>query len=673
MVKIQLFFLTAFLVGISQGQDPPRAPDISEQIVVTAQFRPESSKETIIEVKVLDRAQIEARGARTLGELLAGELQIETKQHSVFGTGLTIGGISGENVKILVNGMPVIGRLDGIIDLEQIDLSAFERVEIIEGPASVYYGTDALGGVVNLIPHGPALTGPQVELRSSYRELGDAHQKIRAGFALGNSSLTATLAARNFNGEDRVPESRNKEWADRDQESAALHWTHRFRHMNLAYWGSFNDESLTDLGEYQDGIAWDQEYQTQRMQQQFTLDGQPVDRIHYSLSMGYGDYDRKRVSQQSFVDPTGRQAEMIVDPAFNNAFNLTQVKAMVSMTDLVPSLDGQIGVDWNLEQGSGGRILSGSQELRDRAIFGGLRWKLPGGLVVQPMVRLMDNTSYDAPTTPSLHMMYQRGQLTWRASYSRGFRGPSIKQLYLDFSLAAGHFQFHITGNDALRAERSHHYRSSIEAPVINRNRWSLFFTGHLYFNTVDNLIVLTTLMPNPQVPNLIRRSYTNVNEHRSRGADIGLLGRLGHTQWDFSLARTETYNALSATRPLRRYNGRWDGRLTVNHQIGKHRLSLLAKHVGEQPGFVEVSGGRGRPTVVEEVNTQSYNTIDTFWHYRPKSAGLFFGVGVKNLSDHRNSDVVALGSGAAHQMNQYSWGRTAQLELGWRWQPQED
>ena len=56
-----------------------------------------------------------------------------------------------ENVKIMVDGIPIIGRLDGNIDLGQINLDNIERVEIIEGPMSVSYGSDALGGVINLI------------------------------------------------------------------------------------------------------------------------------------------------------------------------------------------------------------------------------------------------------------------------------------------------------------------------------------------------------------------------------------------------------------------------------------------------------------------------------------------------------------------------------------------
>ncbi|MDZ7846145.1 MAG: TonB-dependent receptor plug domain-containing protein [Owenweeksia sp.] len=60
-------------------------------------------------------------------------------------------GLSGAKIKILVDGVPVIGRLDGNIDISQINLSNIERVEIVEGPMSVQDGTDAVAGTINLI------------------------------------------------------------------------------------------------------------------------------------------------------------------------------------------------------------------------------------------------------------------------------------------------------------------------------------------------------------------------------------------------------------------------------------------------------------------------------------------------------------------------------------------
>ena len=59
--------------------------------------------------------------------------------------------MSGENVKIMIDGVPVIGRQNGNLDLSQLNLLGIEHVEIIEGPLSVNYGNNALVGTINLI------------------------------------------------------------------------------------------------------------------------------------------------------------------------------------------------------------------------------------------------------------------------------------------------------------------------------------------------------------------------------------------------------------------------------------------------------------------------------------------------------------------------------------------
>ena len=69
-------------------------------------------------------------------------------------------GMSGNNVKILMDGIPMIDRGSTKQSLSQLDVNRIERVEIVEGPMSVVYGTDALAGVINIITKkGPGYSG----------------------------------------------------------------------------------------------------------------------------------------------------------------------------------------------------------------------------------------------------------------------------------------------------------------------------------------------------------------------------------------------------------------------------------------------------------------------------------------------------------------------------------
>ena len=83
-----------------------------------------------------------------------------TVEYAVFGDSIAADGaisnvemmgMSGRNMKILLDGVPLVDRSDLKEGLNQIDINTVERIEIVEGPMSVVYGTDALAGVINII------------------------------------------------------------------------------------------------------------------------------------------------------------------------------------------------------------------------------------------------------------------------------------------------------------------------------------------------------------------------------------------------------------------------------------------------------------------------------------------------------------------------------------------
>ena len=129
------------------GQDDK----VLETFVITAQYEETSKEKAVNKIRVINREKIDALAAVNLGDVLKNELNVRLSQDNVLGTFMSLQGISGQNVKILVDGIPVIGKLNGSIDVSQINLNDIERIEIVEGPLSVNYGTDALAGTINLI------------------------------------------------------------------------------------------------------------------------------------------------------------------------------------------------------------------------------------------------------------------------------------------------------------------------------------------------------------------------------------------------------------------------------------------------------------------------------------------------------------------------------------------
>ena len=165
------------------------------EAVVTGQLNAIHQDSTIRSVRVLDRSIIEGRSATTGRDLFRNELNIKTSEDAILGSGISMGGLGGENIKILIDGVPVIGRLNGGIDLSQIDLSNIDRVEIIEGPMSVEYGTDALAGTINFISKDKSYDTFNVSIGSKYESTGQYSQTIN-NYIQNSSGKIAINASR---------------------------------------------------------------------------------------------------------------------------------------------------------------------------------------------------------------------------------------------------------------------------------------------------------------------------------------------------------------------------------------------------------------------------------------------------------------------------------------------
>ena len=140
--------------------------------VVTAQYAENSSEKAVHKIKVIDQKKIETLGAVNLRDVLTNETNVRITQDNVLGSSTSVQGLSGQNVKILIDGVPIIGRVGGNIDLSQINLNDIERIEIIEGPLSVEYGTNALAGTINLITKKSARKKYNLNLNTYYETVG---------------------------------------------------------------------------------------------------------------------------------------------------------------------------------------------------------------------------------------------------------------------------------------------------------------------------------------------------------------------------------------------------------------------------------------------------------------------------------------------------------------------
>ena len=109
---------------------------------------------------------------------------------SGFGTGIQLQGLNPDYTIILINGEPLVGRTAGVLDLNRIALGNIKKIEIVKGPSSSLYGSEAMAGVINIITDNTVSTPLQASLRYGSYNTKDVN--------INNTSYSKSLMYQGF-------------------------------------------------------------------------------------------------------------------------------------------------------------------------------------------------------------------------------------------------------------------------------------------------------------------------------------------------------------------------------------------------------------------------------------------------------------------------------------------
>jgi outer membrane receptor for ferrienterochelin and colicins len=146
-LSIGLFFSTSL-----HAQDSLATKQLQE-VVITATRSERELDALPVPVTVIRQEQIKNMGSLRLNEILAEQTGLTIV--SDHGTGVQMQGFTPEYTLILVDGEPLIGRTSGIMELNRIAVGNIRQIEIMKGPSSSLYGSEALAGVINIITQRP--------------------------------------------------------------------------------------------------------------------------------------------------------------------------------------------------------------------------------------------------------------------------------------------------------------------------------------------------------------------------------------------------------------------------------------------------------------------------------------------------------------------------------------
>lgn len=650
------------LVAQNKDYEISLAAQNLENVVVTGQYGVNSVQKSVYEVKVINSEAIRSKGANNLREALMNELNIDIGQDQVFGSNLSINGISGEGIKILVDGVPVVGRLDGKIDLSQINLQNIERIEIVEGPLSVVYGTDAMGGVINIITKTFQKEKINLNLKGYYESVGQYNIELNTGFSFKKNQIYLTGGRNFFDGFTTFDSiQRFQEWKPKEQYFADAKYIYTGNRLKFTINGSFFRELMLDRSAPRKALSYGENDTT------WTYVGDDIHYLTYrpraSMSFTYrfkDDYQFDILASYSgFMRYVNRYAKNLVTQnenlvndasAHDTAFyHQALVRATYTMPAWQRRIHFQFGIEANNEFTKQTRIQGERKKLGDYGAFGSIRFTVAKSLDIQPAIRIIYNTRFRAPLVPSLNLKYNvKDKVVLRASYGMGYRAPSLKELYMTFF----DINHSLVGNENLTAEKGHIVNVSVNytQAVKEKHKITLSISG--FYNHINDKIDWRIIAsPGPAVDTY---QYYNVKKYITYGgeASLGYQWRALRLTASGMLTAYQLNNGSNTVKMLSP-----DFTITGTYMIPKALIgvNITYKYNGQKPMFAinnSIQAGR----------RLAYNMLDisftrNFWKDR-----IQLTIGGKNLVGVTNvaaEGISVIGHSFSGNSVNIAWGRT--------------
>lgn len=614
----------------------PQVFDI-DQVIVTANFTPQKADKSIYNVKVIDSRKIELKAATNLTDILKDEVNFQITHDPALGSGLTLKGLSGNNVKILVDGVPVIGRMGGNIDLDQLNLYNIDHVEVVEGPMSVVYGSNALAGAINIITKENYHSTYNISTNTYFESIGTYNVNGIIAFKKGSNSISLSGGRNYFNGVYLdLDTNRSQHWKPKEQYNADFYYTFSKENYKIKFQSSLMTENLLDKGD-QLGPSFrnanDSWFHSLRFSNRLEYNQKFNNDYFLNISGSHSLYQRRKLTY--IMDFVNSSSKLINDNSSNDTTlsNAFAYKALFGKQNTDKLFNFITGLDFNYETASGKRILDEKQAMGDYALFTSLMFNISKELSIQPGFRFAYNTKYDAPPVPSVNIKWDAlSFLNIRASYARGYRAPSIKELYILFK----DINHDIQPNENLKAEHGHNIDLSF---IFNTDKASKIHSTNVelstFYNQMSNIIYLAPILGST---NSNSYKYINISNYNTLGGQIAFrYSFYPNFDFGFGIGKTGIFASfIEKNQALSKYKFNTDGNLNVSYTIPKVNIKISTNY--KYSGFtwnVFVNSS----DQIDFGTLDSYQMLDLSLNRKFLSNKLTLTCGVKNLF---NNTIIA-------------------------------
>ena len=472
-----------------------------DEVVVTGTRTPKFLKDSPIQTRVINSKDIARQDATNVQDLLQQELPgVEFSYAMNQQTHLNFSGFGGQGVLFLVDGERLAGETMDDVDFTRLNMDNVERIEIVKGAASALYGSNATGGVINIITK-RNMQPWTLNMNARYAKHNEQRYGISYGF---NRRHWGNLLTANFNSTDNY-----------DVHSAAnpltriISTVYGDRTMNLKeqlVWSPADNFRLTGRAGYffrETVRSADLPERYRDFSGGLRMDWNISERDELQASYAFDQYDKsdyQRITRLDVRDYSNVQnsIRMLYNRSLNDGDMLTIGADYMHDYLYNTNLDGETRKQdtWDVFAQYDWRIAD--------------KWEAVGALRYDYF-----SDRRESHLTPKFNICYRPlRNLALRAGYGMGFRAPTLKEKYYNFDMSG---IWIVEGNADLKSEVSHNLNLSAEYTKGHYN-----FTASVCYNKVRNKLATSAPYFKSATDRLPYLPYSNLDDYSVCGGEIG-------------------------------------------------------------------------------------------------------------------------------------------------------
>ena len=522
--------------------------DLNE-VVVTGTKSEKTLKNVPVLTQVISARKMLELGITNVADALQTAVPGLNVSHNGTLVTVTLQGMDAKYVLFLIDGERIAGEVDGDIDYSMLNLQNIDHIEVIKGASSSLYGSNAIGGVINIITK--KINDPfEAKFYSRYSKYNELYSGGSIGLKRGIIGSSTSINYSRTDGYDVTPESPH-DWTQNPYTSYQINQKFEITPSSKL--------SFTPYFTY---------YQFERG----NVSARPVHDLYTDLSGGvkgqyyFGkssidfSYYRDRYNTYSILEQLNNKRDTA-------SYDIIQTYRTQGNFHLSDKNNLIAGLEYNTESLFSTRVEGGLKNASEAVFYlqedisVGAKWDFVAG------IRGSNHSNYGFNAAPKISAMFKQGFLNFRASAGTGFRSPALKELYFSFD----HFgEFFVEGNPQLKPESSKYISGSIEFSKPWNNS-----SVTVYRNVLSDMIT-TAILNQPDAVETTYQ-YENVASASVTGLDLLSKQKIFDGLW---LSAGYSYvHALDNETKLQLYGtAKHSGNVSADYNFRKKDYSFTAQ-----------------------------------------------------------------------------------------------